>query len=169
MSDWQAGLLVLAVVPVLWGLMYLGWRRRARRQSGLPAPLEAPPGGGVGTPLVPPVAGTYVSTVSAGDWLDRVVAHGLGVRSAMRLHAGTAGLWFVRTGVRDVFVPAEDVVAVRRERGIAGKYTLEEGVVVVRWRLGEVELDTGFRPTVWSEAHGLVSALQVLVPAEEQA
>ena len=167
MTDWQAGLLVLAVVPLLWGLMYLGWRRRAGRQAGLPAPLEAPPDGDVGALVVAPVAGTYVSTVSAGNWLDRVVAHGLGTRSAMELRAGTAGLWFVRTGVRCLFVPARDVVAVRRERGIAGKYTLEEGVVVVRWRLGEVELDTGFRPKLWSQAHGLVTALQVLVPAGE--
>ena len=168
MSDWQAGLLVLAVVPLLWGLMYLGWRGRARRQAGLPAPLEAPPDGDVGALVVPPAAGTYVSTVGAGSWLDRVVVHGLGTRSAMELRAGAAGLWFVRTGVRDVFVPAGDVVAVRRERGIAGKYTIEEGVVVVRWRLGEVELDTGFRPTLWSEAHGLVNALQALVPAQGQ-
>ena len=168
MSDWQAGLLVLAGVPLLWGLMYLGWRRRARRHAGLLAPQEAPPDGGIGKLVVPPVAGTYVSTVAAGDWLDRVVVHGLGARSGVVVQAGTAGVWFVRTGARDVFVPARDVVAVRRERGIAGKYTLEEGVVVVRWRCGEVELDTGFRPKVWSQAHGLVTALQVLVPAGEQ-
>lgn len=168
MSDWQAGLLVLAVVPLVWGLMYLGWRRRGRQHGHLPPPAEAPPGGELGVLVAPVVPGTYVSTVVAGNWLDRVVAHGLGTRSALELHAGTAGLWFLRRGARDVFVPAADVVAIRRERGIAGKYTLEEGVVVVRWRLGEAELDTGFRPTLWSEAHGLVTALQVLVAAGEQ-
>lgn len=164
MSEWVAGLLVLVVAPLLWGLMYLGWRARGRRQAGLDTPLSAPPGGDVGKVVVLPASVTYVSTVTAGNWLDRVVAHGLGVRSSAVLHAGASGLWFQRSGAPDLFVPAAEILAIRRERGIAGKYTLEEGVVVVRWRLGEVELDTGFRPTVWAEAHGLVTVLQELVP-----
>jgi hypothetical protein len=133
-SEWAAGLVVLLVVPLLFGLMWWGWRGRARRQADVPPPADAPPATGLGAALVEPVEGLYVSTVRAGEWLDRVVVHGLGVRSDAVLHAGTAGLWFSRTGARDLFVPASDVLAVRVESGIAGKYTIGEGLLVLRWR-----------------------------------
>ena len=168
MSTWQAGLLFLLVVPVVFGLMWLGWRGRARRQGDVPAPATAPPTGGVGTDLVAPVEGVYVSTVRAGEWLDRVVVHGLGVRADAVMHAGTAGVWFERHGAPDLFVPAADVIAVRVESGIAGKYTIGEGLLVLRWRDGRgeqaVELDTGFRPREWATSAVLAAALQPLVP-----
>ena len=170
-SEWVAGLVVLLVVPLVFGLMWWGWRGRARRQADVPLPADAPPATGLGAALVEPVEGLYVSTVRAGEWLDRVVVHGLGVRSDAVLHAGTAGLWFSRTGARDLFVPASDVLAVRVETGIAGKYTIGEGLLVLRWRApaGEggtapVELDTGFRPRAWATSAVLATTLQSLVP-----
>jgi hypothetical protein len=163
-TEWAAGLLFLLVVPVLFALMYLGWRGRARRQGHVPAPATTPPASGLGESPVDPVEGTYVSTVTAGDWLDRVVVHGLGVRSPATLHAGRAGLWFERTGAPDLFVPAADLLAVRTETGIAGKYTVGGEVLVVRWRDGDVELDTGFRPRDWSGTSVLAATLQPLVP-----
>lgn len=164
MSTVQAGLLFLLVVPAIFGLMYLGWRGRGRRQDDVEPPARTPPEGGVGTAVVAPVAGTYVSTVRAGDWLDRVVVYGLGVRSRATLHAGEAGLWFERVGAPDVFVPTADLLAVRTETGIAGKYTVGEGVLVVRWRIGGTELDTGFRPRQWATAAVLAADLVPLVP-----
>lgn len=164
MTEWTAGLLFLLVVPLLFGLMYLGWRRRGRGQTDVPAPAAAPPAAGVGEPLVDPEPGTYVSTVRAGDWLDRVVVHGLGVRSAATLHAGRDGVWLERQGARSVWVPAADLLAVRTETGIAGKYTVGEGLLVLRWRCGDAELDTGFRPRRWATAAVLAATLQPLVP-----
>lgn len=169
-SEWVAGSVVLLVVPVLFGLMWLGWRGRARRQGDVPQPADAPPATGMGEAVTEPVDGLYVSTVRAGDWLDRVVVHGLGVRSDAVLHAGAAGLWFSRTGARDLFVPAADVTAVRVESGIAGKYTVGEGLLVVRWHAAgrdgapPVELDTGFRPREWATSAVLAATLQSVVP-----
>lgn len=170
MSEWVAGLGFLLVVPLVFGLMWRGWRSRGRRQVDVTQPADAPPAAGLGTVLVEPVEGVYVSTVRAGEWLDRVVVHGLGVRSDAVLHAGTAGLWFSRTGARDLFVPAVDVLAVRVETGIAGKYTVGDGLLVVRWRTGPgedatpTELDTGFRPREWATSTALAATLQSLVP-----
>ena len=164
MTQWAAGLLVLLVVPLAFGLMWLGWRARARRQGDVTEPPDSPPATGLGQALVDPVEGLYVSTVRAGEWLDRVVVHGLGVRSDAVLHAGTAGLWFSRRGARDLFVPAADITAVRVESGIAGKYTIGEGLLVVRWRTDDAELDTGFRPREWATSAVLAATLQSLVP-----
>ncbi|WP_380168473.1 hypothetical protein [Jannaschia sp. R86511] len=163
MSQWVAGLVVLLVVPVLFALMWWGWRGRARRQGDVAAPALVPPAER-GAALLEPVDGTYVSSVRAGDWLDRVVVHGLGVRSGATLQAWPAGLWFERDGAPDVFVPAADVRAVRVETGIAGKYTVGDGLLVVRWSCGGTELDTGFRPRRWADAAVLAATLQPLVP-----
>ena len=172
MTQWAAGLLVLLVVPLAFGLMWRGWRARGRRQGDVGEPAVAPPATGLGAALVAPVDGLYVCTVRAGEWLDRVVVHDLGVRSNTVLHVGTAGLWFSRQGARDLFVPACDVLAVRVESGIAGKYTIGEGLLVVRWRSGRAgpdgtpapALDTGFRPREWATSAVLAATLQSLVP-----
>jgi len=164
-SEWAAGALVLAAVPVLWGLMYLGWRARGRRQRDVAAPAAAPPEGGLGASVLPPVAGVYVSTVRRGDRLDRVVVHGLGPRSAVVLEAGERGVWLRRSGARDVFVPAPDLLAVGRSRGQAGKFTVEEGMVVLTWRSGSAELDTAVRPREWARAGEVERRLAALVAA----
>jgi hypothetical protein len=43
-------------------------------------------------------------------------------------------------------IPAADLLGVRRDRGIAQKVREPDGIVVISWRLGAVELDTGIRP-----------------------
>jgi hypothetical protein len=139
-------LLVLAclvlVVLVLAG-MRLGWRNRARRQESLP-PLPAAPQE-LGTPRLPAAAGTYVGTTFASSWQDRVVHGGLGRRAAATLALYDRGAMIDRSGEEPVFVPAGDLVAARLAPALAGKVMGAGGLLVLRWRLGEHELDTGFR------------------------
>lgn len=155
MNEWLAGGLVLLAVPLIWGLMYLGWRARGRRQADVAEPAPAPPGGDLGGKPIEPVDGVYVSTVRHGDWLDRVVAHGLGTRSEVIIEGGEAGVWLRRRGARDVFIPAADLLAVTRSRGQAGKFTVEEAMIVLTWRSGTAELDTAVRPRQWQRAADL--------------
>jgi hypothetical protein len=151
------GTLVL-VCGVALALALRGWRARARRQAGVPAPAR--PAGGPGPDAVP---GVYVSTTRAGDWLDRVVVHGLGVRSPVLVDVGPDGVAMHRTGARPVQVPAADLVGVRRERGMAGKYVDAEGLVVITWRLGPETLDTGVRTRTAQDGVRLVAALERLL------
>jgi hypothetical protein len=157
-----ATLLMLAVIAGLLLLMRRGWRRRAARQGHLPPPPPAPPAE-PGEALLDPVAGFYVSTTTAGDWLDRVVAHGLGVRSRAIVHVTTAGVRVGRTGADDLWVPADALRGVRRERGMAGKYVEEGGLVVLTWALGEHLLDTGLRAPRSADGDALEAALAGLV------
>ncbi|SDQ46221.1 hypothetical protein [Quadrisphaera sp. DSM 44207] len=153
---------VLVVVPLAWALMWRGWRSRARRQSGVPAP-QAPPRplepGGAGV-----VEGVYVSTTEAGQPLERVVAHGLGMRSPVLVAVAPEGVVLERRGAPSVLVPRADLLGVRRSRGMVGKFTVEsEGLVVLTWRLGAAELDTGVRCRRRADADRLVAQVQDLL------
>lgn len=151
------GVVVLLIAWALWA-MRRGWTNRAGRQADVPAPADAPPAGAV---LGDPVPGLFAGTGTNGDWLDAIVVHDLGVRSRARLAYGTAGIWLERDGARGVFIPAESIVDVRADRGVAGTVRERDGMIVVTWRLGDRVLDTGFRADVGADHRtcldGLVS------------
>jgi len=135
---------LLALVLLAVGVaMTRGWRARIARQSGIPAPRSPP--GDLGEPTLT-VAGTYVSTTLAGDWLDRVAAHGLGPRAAAVLAVHPAGLLLSRDGADPIWIPAADVTGVGESAGMAGKVPARPELLVVRWRSGDTELETGLRP-----------------------
>ncbi|UZN05180.1 hypothetical protein [Cellulomonas sp. S1-8] len=124
-------LLVVLALLGLWG-MRRGWRARARRSAALvPTLPDVPdvPGDG----RTEPVEAVYVSSTRAGDWLDRVVAHDLGVRSAARVRVHAGGIHVARTGARDVWVPAAALTAVGTSSGQAGKFVGRDELVVLTW------------------------------------
>ena len=155
---WTA--VVVAVIVLLWGLMWRGWRSRAGRQRDVPALPAAPSALGA---VHADGDGIYVSTTTAGDWLDRIVVHGLGARSAARMVVADTGVLFERTGAPDVFVPARALVGVRLQRGMAGKFVEEEGLIVLTWHHGERDLDTGFRPRRAADRDELVGGVERLL------
>lgn len=152
---------IVAVAAVAIALMRVGWRHRQGRQADVPAPPAVP------TDLGAPVAeagGQYVSTTTAGDWLDRIGVHGLGMKSNATLTVHPQGVLFTRSGAPDVFLPAADLESVRREAGMAGKFVEAGGLLVVGWRLGDHHLDTGFRPRRAHDMAVLVAATEALLP-----
>src|SRR4029453_14627578 len=93
------------------------------------------------------IGGVSVAPTTAGDWMDRIAVHELGVRSTADLAVSEAGLIFHRQGAADVFIPPDHPPGARTDRGIAGKVTAEKsGLVVVTWNHDGRALDTGFRP-----------------------
>jgi carbamoyl-phosphate synthase small subunit len=152
-------LLVAALALAFLGcvaLMRRGWRRRAAGDAGLPALPEPPES--LGADLVPPLTGLYLGTTRAGDWLDRVAAQGLGARANARLRLVPEGLVVVREGSADGFVPRADLLRAEVTDAQAGKWVGDGGVLLLTWRLGGVELDSGFRADdhathdVWARA-----------------
>lgn len=148
-------LLVVACFVLCAAAMRRGWRNRARRQSYLP-PLPEPPAS-PGPPLLPPVAGLYVGTTTAGDWQDRIVAGGIGARSRMQLSLYEEGLLVDRTGARAL-------LDARPGRAMAGTVLGVDGLLVVRWRLGEHELDTGLRADDRDHHPEWITAIRALAP-----
>jgi hypothetical protein len=143
---WVAGLLLF--VLLVWWLMRRGWQRRGSLQSALP-PLEQAPGraagaDGPGEPLLT-LTGRYHGSTTAGQWLDRIVAHGLGTRSLAELTLTPAGLDVVRPGAAGFFVPAGALRGARLDKGIAGKVLAEGGLLIITWEHGGTLIDSGFR------------------------
>ena len=159
---WTA--LMLVLVAGVYLLLLRGWRRRAARQADLPPLPAAPASTGA---AIAAAEGSYVTTTREGDWLDRIVVHGLGIRGPARMSVEEAGVRYERQGAAEVFVPAAALVGVRLERGMAGKFVEEGGLVVVTWQHGERGLDTGFRPRYAEDRDPLVAAVAMLLRTRE--
>jgi hypothetical protein len=150
---WIVGL-ALFVALVYW-LMRQGWKWRGTLQSDLPE-LPESPAGQSGAKLS--MSGRYHGSTTAGQWLDRIVARGLGTRSRVELTLTDQGLDVVRPGADDFFVPRDQLVGARLDKGIAGKVLAEGGLLVVTWEHGGRQIDSGFRSdraaehTAWVEA-----------------
>ncbi|MFV2117212.1 hypothetical protein ACE14D_01655 [Streptomyces sp. Act-28] len=145
-TDWTArlgwvGVLLLFVVLAYW-LMRQGWKWRAVLQSALPELPTAPDTHGEATLTL---SGRYHGSTVAGQWLERIVAHGLGTRSRAELTLTDAGLEVVRQGATDFFVPTDRLRGARLDKGIAGKVLTEGGLLVVTWAHGDQLIDSGFR------------------------
>ncbi|MER5539337.1 hypothetical protein ABT050_37885 [Streptomyces mirabilis] len=145
-TDWAARIgwlvgLVLFVALVYW-LMREGWKWRGTLQSDLPELPSAPEDTG---PAKLSMSGRYHGSTTAGQWLDRIVAHGLGTRSRVELTLTDAGLDVVRPGATDFFIPAEALREALLGKGIAGKVLSEGGLLVVTWAHGDKLIDSGFR------------------------
>ncbi|MFC8765361.1 hypothetical protein ACFUAG_32205 [Streptomyces sp. NPDC057193] len=156
---WVAGLL-LFIAFVYW-LMRQGWKWRGSLQSDLPELPAAPPAAG---PARLTLSGRYHGSTTAGQWLDRIVAHGLGTRSRVELTLTDAGLAVVRPGANDFFVPAEALREARLDKGIAGKVLAEGGLLIVTWAHGGTLLDSGFRSDRAAEHTAWVEAINSMNP-----
>ncbi|MDM7831206.1 PH-like domain-containing protein [Cellulomonas edaphi] len=156
--------LLALVVLVLWA-MRAGWNHRRRRTEGLVGELPPVPAD-LGGALAGPFDAVYVSTTRAGDWLDRVVAQDLGVRSQARVSVHESGVLVARSGTRDVFIPAAALRGVGNAPGIAGKVVGNDGLVVLTWRPVPTDdrgLDTGLRPKHAADGPALVAAATALI------
>ena len=137
-------LAVLAVCVLAGYGLLVGWRHRAQRQAGLPELPSVPEDFGLA--LATPLTGLYVCTTTAGNWQDRIVARGLGRRANATAELTADGVLIDRIDDDAIFLPAGSLTAVGTAPGIAGKVMgLPNGVLIVSWRLGDVELYSGFR------------------------
>ncbi|NED89707.1 hypothetical protein G3I76_57730 [Streptomyces sp. SID11233] len=162
--SWVIGLAVL-VAFVYW-LMRQGWKWRGSLQSGLSDLATRPDGFADGERLLT-LTGRYHASTTAGQWLDRIVAHGLGTRSRVELTLTEQGLDVVRPGAADFFVPAADLREARIDKALAGKVLPEGGLLIITWALGDQLIDSGFRSDHSAEHPAWVEAVNHLTSSTE--
>ncbi|WP_305951258.1 PH-like domain-containing protein [Streptomyces murinus] len=169
-TDWPARIgwlvgLLLFIALVYW-LMREGWKWRATLQSDIPELPAAPEETG---PVKLTMSGRYHGSTTAGQWLDRIVAHGLGTRSLAELTLTDAGLEVERPGASDFFIPAAALREARLDKGIAGKVLTEGGLLVVTWAHGDKLIDSGFRSDHAAEHPAWVDTLNHMINDTEGA
>lgn len=143
LPEWVVPVTIMFVLLTLAYVgMWFGWRKRANRHD-LP-PLHAAPPVAELPPAKLQAGARYFGTTVTGNWLDRVVAQGLGARSGARLSLSAEGLDVIRLA-GSFRIPAGALRGARHDQGIAGKVIPPHGVLVVTWQHGDLTLDTGFR------------------------
>ncbi|WP_329245893.1 hypothetical protein OG223_11000 [Streptomyces sp. NBC_01478] len=166
-TDWAARIgwlvgLALFIALVYW-LMREGWKWRGTLQGDLPELPTAPEEVGEAKLAVLSMSGRYHGSTTAGQWLDRIVAHGLGTRSRVELTLTEAGLDVVRPGATDFFIPAGALREALLGKGIAGKVLSEGGLLVVTWAHGDRLIDSGFRSDHAAEHTEWVDTLNSMI------
>lgn len=167
-TDWAARIgwlvgLALFVALVYW-LMREGWKWRGTLQGDLPELPTVPDDPG---PARLSMSGRYHGSTTAGQWLDRIVAHGLGTRSRVELTLTDKGLDVVRPGATDFFVPREALREAVLGKGIAGKVLTEGGLLLVTWAHGDRLIDSGFRSDHAAEHTEWVDAINSMINKTE--
>lgn len=163
-TEWPQRLaLTVALVVVLalacWG-MWRSWRKRS--EQALPV-VTAPPDFRADLQ----VRGRYVGTSPAEDWMQRVLANGMGAPGNAFANVGPAGILLTREGEPDIFIDAGEVTGAEIGRGVAAQVAEKDGLVLWSWNAGDAHLATGFRPEAPEDVVTLVRASEQFVVQEE--
>ena len=157
-----AGAVVLAVLVLLLTLMYAGWRRRQRRQSGIPRPQGLP--GQPGREIVTADA-LYVASTMTDEPLNRIAVAGLGYRARARVAVFESGISLGIAGEPDAFIPRSDLVAVERATWTIDRVVETGGLVRIVWRLGDTTIDSYLRVPEPSDPSELIDAIESIITA----
>lgn len=152
--------LVVALMLVLLGLMFWGWRARKKRQQAVSVPLAAP--SDLGEHLGD-FAGKYVATTASGDPYDRIAVHGLGFRSNVTVAVYSSGLLLQLPGTPETFIPARHIRSARRETWTIDRVVERDGLHLIEWTLGDRVVDSYVRV---NDPTGFETALEPLVAIE---
>lgn len=155
-------LVIAAILLLVFTGLALGWRARRRRQASLPA-LDVPPAT-LGATLVVD-DGFYVATTRSDAPTDRIAVRGLGFRARTGVAVHPEGVVLSIAGRADAFIPASAIIGVGRATWTIDRVVGNDGLVFVRWTLGDTEVDTNLRVV---DADALVTALQAIAPAVKE-
>jgi hypothetical protein len=129
--------LVMLVFVVAYLVLRSVRRLRSKQESLLPAILPAVTDGTFET--------FYVATVFAERPLDRIWAHGLGVRGKAKLGLSSEGVSVHRVGERGFLIPAASITELGSAQATIDKGVERDGLTTIVWNHGEVALQSVFR------------------------
>jgi hypothetical protein len=139
METYQVGLIALGLFSLFATIAVVTWRRRVVTQGQLlPAPF------GIESSIAESNC-FYVATTFSDRPLDRVIAHGLAHRGHAHLEVTASGLQVSRTGELSFLIPKADLLDVTTGTAVIDRVVENEGLVVIKWVLGAVVLETHFR------------------------
>lgn len=144
MAEFWPTAIIAVVVVVIFLAMWLGWRRRARRDSGIAVlgSLASP-----GEPLVR-VSALHVGSTHHDRPLDRVVIPGLAFRANATVVVSTGGITIDARGEGSVAIPAGAVIGAGTATWTIDKAVEHDGLVLLVWRTGDGNAEADARAPV---------------------
>jgi hypothetical protein len=134
--------IVLGLLALLLLGMWLAWRARSQRDSGLTAG-EPLPAAGV-SPLVT-TAVLYVATTRHNEPLERLAIRGLAFRARAELTVATEGVVLSVPGQEPIFFPAHSIRSSRPATWTIDRVVESDGLIAMTWRSGETDADSYVR------------------------
>jgi hypothetical protein len=156
-------LVIVGILVLVFVGLALGWRARRRRQVALPA-LATPPAG-IGEALATD-DGFYVATTRADSPTDRIAVRGLGFRARAGVAVHPEGVVLTIAGQPVAFIPTAAIDGVGRATWTIDRVVGKDGLVFVRWTLGDTLVDTNLRV---DDPDSLVAALTTIAPPTKEA
>jgi hypothetical protein len=155
--------IVLGILVIVFVALGFGWRARRRLQRDYP-PISAPPTDAGTVRLRDDVL--YVGTTRADAPLDRVAVRGLGFRARAMVIVSDSGVQLDIAGQPPAFLPAADLRGAGRATWTIDRVVNRDGLVFVRWRLGDAEIDSYLRS---GDPAALVAAIDAISnPSKEE-
>ena len=151
---------VIGFLLLLLVLMYLGFRARQRRQSGIPHPLEVPDD--TGARLIE-LDVLYVASTVVDQPLERIAVQGLGYRARASVAVFDRGVALGIAGEPDAWLPASDIAQVDRSTFVIDRVVERNGLVRITWRLGGDPIDSYLRVTNGPDQTALITAIRSIV------
>lgn len=153
------GLIVAAVLAGILTIMWLGWRRRVRRDSALVVP-DVPEG------FVPmmSVDVLYVATTEADRPLERLAVRGLGFRARAVLSIAPSGVVLAIPGETPAFLPASTLRSVGATNVAIDRVVESDGLVRLGWGIDGVPVDSYVRIIDADQRSVLTDLERLLVP-----
>lgn len=136
--------IMIGVALVALALLAWAWRRRTRRDAGLPAPVGEPPAGAT---ALASFDGLYVATTRHDDPLERLAIRGLGFRSRASVTVTDAGIVLDLPGQPRLFLAAERLVDAQQATVAIDRVVERDGLARISWRItDDTVVDTYLRP-----------------------
>ena len=132
----------LAFVAALFGLIVwagVTWRNRSKAQGRQLATPDFTDFSDAGR------SGLYVATTFADRPLERVSAHGLGFAGKANVHVSDIEVQVSRSGEKSFTISSSALMDLSRTSGVIDKAVEKDGLLSLRWQLGDAELETHFR------------------------
>jgi hypothetical protein len=164
-----AMLIMVLIAALLITAGVFAWRRRAKRDSSLKAPVGEIP---TGATALAEFSGLYVATTKRDEPLERLAIRGLAFRSRADLVVTTHGIALDLTGKPRLFIPTGHLDDVAQATVAIDRVVERDGLVRVSWSVDEDSpVDSYFRAQ-GASARAVVDAIRTiphhLLPAHPQ-
>ena len=134
------GFLAISLVVVIAVSVWLSTKKKRQvQEQSISAPSSATAQG--------EFTALYVSTVFEQARLDRIWAHGLGMRGNAKLAVDSSGVSVVRAGEDSFLIPRKDLHLVEAATATIDKAVEKSGLTAIHWSLGDTKVITHFRFT----------------------